>query len=239
MPAVRGDPRRNVDTRIVLRRTATRSSKALNGCYAAARRCRIRAALRAAALRACGPFVRTALRAAAFRAVAPRRRAALRACRANAFRVAAPRASRLSAALIARERVAAGRLRPRRPARAAYSALFFVRAFALAGGGGSFTPARRALERPMAMACFVERAPCLPLRTCRISSCTNSPACVVGALPARFVFRALSTVFCSGITSITSSPGLRHFRVPRAAVRKPCAARADGFLDSFSLTMQV
>ena len=34
-----------------------------------------------------------------------------------------------------------------------------------APGAGSFTPARRALERPMAIACFGERAPCLPSRT--------------------------------------------------------------------------
>ena len=40
---------------------------------------------------------------------------------------------------------------------------------------------RRALERPMAIACFVERAPCLPSRTWCISSRTNSPACVEGA----------------------------------------------------------
>ena len=29
----------------------------------------------------------------------------------------------------------------------------------------SRTPARRALDKPMAIACWVERAPCLPLRT--------------------------------------------------------------------------
>ena len=32
-------------------------------------------------------------------------------------------------------------------------------------GGGSLTPARRALDRPIAMACFDERAPCFPSRT--------------------------------------------------------------------------
>ena len=32
-------------------------------------------------------------------------------------------------------------------------------------GGGRSTPARRALESPMAMACLVERAPCFPSRT--------------------------------------------------------------------------
>ena len=66
-------------------------------------------------------------------------------------------------------------------------------------GGFSLTPARRALESPMAMALFVERAPCLPFRTCSISSRTNSPACVVGALPCRFALRARCNVFCSGM----------------------------------------
>jgi hypothetical protein len=31
-------------------------------------------------------------------------------------------------------------------------------------GGFSFTPDRRALDSPIAMACLVERAPCLPFR---------------------------------------------------------------------------
>jgi hypothetical protein len=34
----------------------------------------------------------------------------------------------------------------------------------LARGAGSFTPARRALDNPMAMACLADRAPCLPSR---------------------------------------------------------------------------
>jgi hypothetical protein len=37
-------------------------------------------------------------------------------------------------------------------------------------GGGSFTPARRAFESPMAIACRADRAPCLP---CRISSISS------------------------------------------------------------------
>jgi hypothetical protein len=45
---------------------------------------RVRAALRAAALRTCGPFVRAALRAAALRALEDRRFAADLACRDNA-----------------------------------------------------------------------------------------------------------------------------------------------------------
>jgi len=43
-------------------------------------------------------------------------------------------------------------------------------------GACNFTPARRALERPMAMARWGERAPCFPSRTWCISSRTNSPA---------------------------------------------------------------
>lgn len=72
-------------------------------------------------------------------------------------------------------------------------------------GGFSFTPTRRALERPIAMACSGERAPCLPFRICSISSCTNSPACVVGALPRPAAFCARLTVFFSGITLFTDA----------------------------------
>jgi len=45
---------------------------------------------------------------------------------------------------------------------------------------GTFWPLRRASDKPIAIACFVERAPCLPSRICSISSRTNSPAAVVG-----------------------------------------------------------
>ena len=113
---------------------------------------------------ACGPFVRAARRAAALRATAGRRRAAAVAWRAKAFGEAAARPSRFNAVRVARERRGEGRLRLL-PARRADSALRLVDAFALAGGRGSFTPARRAFESPIAMACFVERAPCLPSRT--------------------------------------------------------------------------
>src|SRR5437667_7389650 len=71
-----------------------------------------------------------------------------------------------------------------------------VRPFA---GGGSSTPARRALLRPMALACFVDRAPCLPSRMWWISSRTNSPACVVGRLPSRLSCLARSIVAFSGM----------------------------------------
>jgi hypothetical protein len=132
---------------------------------AAARRrfCRVCAARRAAARRTCGPFVRAARLAAALLEAADLRRAADLAWRARAFRDAAPRPSRFSAPTMARERRAEGRVcRP--AARLAYSALRFVLAFAPVGGRRSFTPARRAFDRPIAMACFVDRAPCFPSR---------------------------------------------------------------------------
>src|SRR4051812_23803195 len=51
----------------------------------------------------------------------------------------------------------------------------------------------------MAMACLVERAPCLPWRTCSISSSTNGPACVVGAFPSCLALRAFLSVVFSGM----------------------------------------
>jgi hypothetical protein len=65
--------------------------------------------------------------------------------------------------------------------RAACSRIFFDAVF----DGGKFTPARRALDSPMAIACLVERPPCLPSLTCSISSRTNSPAWVLADLPSR------------------------------------------------------
>jgi hypothetical protein len=97
--------------------------------------------------------------AAAFRARAGRRFAAAVAWRDRAFGEAADFDSSSSAALAARERDDDGRV----PARAlADLALPLVRSLALFGGGGSATPARRAFERPMAIACLAERAPCFP-----------------------------------------------------------------------------
>jgi len=73
-------------------------------------------------------------------------------------------------------------------------------------GAGSLTPAFRAFDSPIAIACFVERAPCFPSRMWSISSRTNSPACVDGARPARFAARARLSVVFSGIR-----PKLRKF----------------------------
>jgi hypothetical protein len=44
-------------------------------------------------------------------------------------------------------------------------AVVLLRDALLLAGGGSFTPARRAFDNPIAMACFVLRTPCLPWRT--------------------------------------------------------------------------
>src|SRR3954468_12202820 len=74
-------------------------------------------------------------------------------------------------------------------------ARFFVRLPLPASG----TPARRALERPMAIACLAERAPCLPFLMSSSSSRTNSPATVLADLPARALRRARSSVRFSGM----------------------------------------
>jgi hypothetical protein len=102
----------------------------------------------------------------------PRRRALSRACRESASCDAAALPSRFNALKVANDRFGFG------------SPLDAGGAF-LPGGVGNFTPARLALDSPMAMACFAERAPCSPRRTCSISSRTYSPACVDGK-PARF-----------------------------------------------------
>src|SRR5437016_3704607 len=71
----------------------------------------------------------------------------------------------------------------------------------------------------MAIACLVDRAPCLPSRMCSIVSFTNSPACVLGDFPSRLSFRARSMVFFSGMlgpfpVALAIDCGLRWF-VPR------------------------
>ena len=140
--------------------------------------------------------VRAAFVAAALRLAAGRFRAALRACRDNAVRDAALCPSRFSAVRAARDRRGDALFPARRDADAA---LRFVVDLAPAGGLPSLTPARRAFDRPMAIACFVDRAPCLPSLTCSISSRTNSPACVDAAFPWRLSRRARSSVAFSGM----------------------------------------
>jgi hypothetical protein len=151
-----------------------------------------------------GPLVRAAFSAAADRARAPRFRAAERACRASDDLEAAEWPSRRSAAWMARDRVAEG-FRLDRARFRANSALRRVLADVFPFfGAWSFTPARRAFERPIAIACFVDRAPCFPSRMWCISSRTNSPAWVDGDLPSRLSRSALSTVSFSGIVALLS-----------------------------------
>jgi len=102
--------------------------------------------------------VRAALRADAFLLAAERLRAAERAKRDNAFRDAVRCGSRFSARSTARARFAEGRLDRRRVLPPVFLRADFPRA-------GIFTPARRALDKPIAIACFVLRAPCFPSRT--------------------------------------------------------------------------
>jgi hypothetical protein len=120
--------------------------------------------------------VRAAFFAAAERDRAERCPATRFACRDNACLDAERRLSRLSARFVARERFRDGFLRlPARPFVRSRFAWRFVRSLPRFGGG-NFTPARRALDRPMAIACSGDRAPCSPSRMCSISSRTNSPA---------------------------------------------------------------
>jgi len=124
----------------------------------------VRAAFFAAIERSRGPFVRTAFIAAAERARGPRLAADRRAWRASAFFEAADRPSRRNAPSTARDRFAEGRC-PDRPRLKADFALRRVSAEAFPFAGTlRFTPERRAFDRPMAIACLLERAPCFPSR---------------------------------------------------------------------------
>jgi hypothetical protein len=117
--------------------------------------------LRAAADRPAGPFVRAAFFADFERLAALLDRALLRACFESARRVPADRPSRLSARSMARDRLAEGRV-PAFFRRVLPAALLFPAAFRCLG---TFTPARRAFDSPIAIACWVDRAPCFPSRT--------------------------------------------------------------------------
>ena len=167
-------------------------------------RCRVLAALRAAALRRTGPLLTAAVRADAARAAGLREAAARCAWRDSAVGVAAAVPSRSSAFRVARlrrgEGARSGSALPRAESR---SALFRVCSeVVLAFGGASATPARRAFDRPMAIACLLERAPCLPSRTCSISSRTNSPAWVLADFPCALSLRARALVRSSGMLRV-------------------------------------
>jgi len=125
----------------------------------------------AARLAACdlrrGPLVAAACTAARERSPALRRWAAPEACRDSDAREAALVPSFCRARSVARLRRGEGARGLRRPWPVWYasSADRRVLAWVRPGAGGfSGTPARRALDSPMAIACLVERAPCLPCR---------------------------------------------------------------------------
>ena len=130
--------------------------------------------------------------------------------------------SRFSAFPVARDRFAEGRFAVlRRPASRAAFALLRVFSDALPfAGGGSFTPARRAFDRPIAIACSGERAPCWCSRTWCSSSRTNSPACVEADLPSRFACRARSLV-------LTRSQLPDHVELPRPLLMCRCKSRTN------------
>jgi len=177
---------------------------------------RVLAAFRAALRSPAFPLVRTAFLAAALRDDAPRRRALPFACRASERCDAAERPSRRSARFTPRERVRDGRRRERDFPRAV-SCAAFSRVSAEVDpflGAGSFTPARRAFDSPIAIACCGDRAPCLPSRTWWISSRTNSPAWVLGDLPSRASSCALSIVSFSGMTTSLLHPSNPLWRSP-------------------------
>ena len=156
------------------------------------------------AVRFCFCVAMTPILAAFFaareRLAALRRFAARRAWRDNARCEAARWGARFNLRFPARERAREGRLwLP--PFFNSRRACFFVLREPRFGGG-SFTPARRALDKPIAIACFAEAAPCFPSRICSISSRTNSPAWVEGDFPSRLSSRARSIVSSSGIVQM-------------------------------------
>lgn len=153
------------------------------------------------------PLVRAAFFAAADRSAAVRFCALERACLESAADDATLCPNPVSRAFVARERRGLGRFSGCFPRSRSRAACFRTPSAAVPlRGAASLTPARRALDSPIAMACFVERAPCFPSRMCSISSRMNSPACVDGAFPSRLSFRARASVSLSGMVSDMWSP---------------------------------
>jgi hypothetical protein len=169
--------------------------------------------------------VRTAAIPARCRAAGPLLRALLFACRDNADLEADPEPFFFSASNVARERFAEGRdrLRPLPLAKSCSACFRTCSELFPRFGGGNLTPARRAFDRPIAIACCTEAAPCFPSRTCSISSRTNSPACVDGDLPSSASFRARSTTCSSGIARILSRAVTPAFP-PRTPAHFCCSA---------------
>jgi hypothetical protein len=112
------------------------------------------------------PFVRTAFIAALRKEEGPRLLAAPFVCRESADFEALDLLSLFKAFSVARERLGDTFRLPERPLARSRSACFrtrFVERPAL--GAPSFTPARRAFDKPIAIACCGDLAPCFPSRT--------------------------------------------------------------------------
>src|SRR5204862_7047348 len=107
------------------------------------------------------PFVCTAFIAAPSSDERPRFLAARRVCRDSADFDALDLLSFFNAFSTARERLAETPRLPDRPFAKSRSACFRTRLVARPDfGGRNFTPARRAFDRPIAIACCTDRAPC-------------------------------------------------------------------------------
>lgn len=167
--------------------------------------------------------MRAAFFAAADRAAPERFLALARACRDNARDDAADRPSLRRALRTAVERfLETLRFPPRAALAVSRAACRRVLAEAVPFlGGGSFTPARRAFDNPIAIACLVDRAPCFPSRTWCISSRTNSPACVEGAFPSRASSLARSIVSVSGTIPLSVRRGAMSHVVDQVACPLP------------------
>ncbi|KAB7762661.1 hypothetical protein CEK68_17850 [Xanthomonas sp. LMG 12461] len=169
---------------------------------------RVFAAFLAALLRTVAPLVCAAFFAAAERLLALRFFAARLVCVDSAWLPTVcvallPLLAVFSAFLAPRERVGDGLACL--PPLASSWATFFLVTFDAVFDAPVLTPARRALDRPMAIACLVDFTWVLPSRTRSISSRTNSPAWVVPALPSRLARRARVVVDCSGIDTSPES----------------------------------
>lgn len=76
---------------------------------------------------------------------------------------------------------------------------FFLVALDAELRGATSTPSRRALDKPIAMACLVLFTPCAPSRTWSISSLTYSPAWVLADFPSRLSLAAARRVLVCGM----------------------------------------
>jgi hypothetical protein len=133
--------------------------------YRACRR-RVRAAFCPARRNPSLPFVRTAFIAALCKEERPRLLAAAFVCRESADFAALDVLSLCKAFSVARERLGDTLPLPERPLARSRSACLRTRFVERPGlGAPNLTPARRAFDKPIAIACCGDLAPCFPSRT--------------------------------------------------------------------------